>query len=104
MPASSKNLMLFDVHTQKWTLLTDASAAFPCGTLDGRCLYFRGFANTGVERAGTRERKVEDAAKLKNVPITGHFSIWSGLTTDSEPLVLKDTGTQDVVALDWNEP
>ncbi len=105
MPATSKNLMLFDVHTQKWSLLTDTSAAFPCWTRDSQYVYFMGgFASAGVERVGIRDRKVEDVGSLKDVPITGFYSIWFGLTPDSTPLILKDTGTQDVVAMDWNEP
>jgi eukaryotic-like serine/threonine-protein kinase len=105
MPSSSKSLMLFDVHTQKWSVLTDSNAAFPCWSRDGQYVYFLGgFETAGVERVGIRDRKVEDMASLKDVPITGYYSIWFGLTPDSAPLILKDTGTQDVVAMDWNEP
>jgi len=105
MPASSKNLMLFDLHTQKWSLLTDASAAFPSWTRDSQYVYFLGgFDSAGIERIGIRDRKVEDVGSLEGVPITGFYSIWFGLTPDSAPLILKDTGTQDVVAMDWNEP
>jgi eukaryotic-like serine/threonine-protein kinase len=105
MPSSSKSLMLFDVHTQKWSVLTDSNAAFPCWSRDSQYVYFVGsFASTGIERVGIRDRKVEDVANLKNVPITGFYGLWLGLTPDSAPLILKDTGTQDVVAMDWNEP
>jgi hypothetical protein len=29
---------------------------------------------------------------------------WFGLTPDDSPLVLRDTGTQEIYALDWQEP
>jgi hypothetical protein len=29
---------------------------------------------------------------------------WFGLAPDDSPLVLRDTGTQDIYALDWEAP
>jgi hypothetical protein len=37
-------------------------------------------------------------------PITGYWGFWLGLLPDDSPLVLKDTGTQDVVSLTFHEP
>jgi hypothetical protein len=35
---------------------------------------------------------------------TRFFGPWLGLGPDDSPLVLKDIGTQDIYALDWEEP
>jgi hypothetical protein len=29
---------------------------------------------------------------------------WSGITPDGSPLVLRDVGTQEIYALDWQVP
>jgi len=34
----------------------------------------------------------------------GAFAAWSGLALDDAPLVLRDTGTQEIYALDWQAP
>jgi hypothetical protein len=43
-------------------------------------------------------------ADLKDFRQTGTFSIWLGLAPDDSPLLLRDTGTQEIYALDWETP
>ena len=50
------------------------------------------------------DRKVEQAADLKNIPITGRLTGWLGLAPDDSPLVMRDTGTQEIYSLDWQAP
>ena len=57
-----------------------------------------------VARIRVPEGKVEQVASLKALQITGYFGIWLGLTPDDEPLLLENTGTQDIVSMDWNAP
>jgi len=35
---------------------------------------------------------------------TGYFGFYLGLAPDDSPLLLRDTGTQEIVALDWQAP
>ena len=48
-----------------------------------------------VLRVGIRDHKFERVADVKNIRQTGHFG-------NNSALLLSDTGTQDVYALDWN--
>jgi hypothetical protein len=34
----------------------------------------------------------------------GYWGMWFGLAPDDSPLLLKDTGSQEIVALDWQVP
>jgi hypothetical protein len=48
-----------------------------------------------------RDRKLELVADLKNFRQTGFWSVWLGMAPDDSPLLLHDTGTQEIYALDW---
>lgn len=47
---------------------------------------------------------VERVADLTNLPTTGSIGPWLGRGPDDSLLLLKDIGTQDTYALDWEEP
>ena len=55
-------------------------------------------------RVGIRDRKVEQTLSLKGFQLTGYFGSWLGLALDDSPLLLKDMGSQEIVALDWQTP
>ncbi len=55
-------------------------------------------------RVRISDRKVEQVSDLSNMTTTGNLGPWLGLDPDDSPLLLKDTGTQDIYALDWEEP
>jgi Tol biopolymer transport system component len=105
MPSDSRSLKLFDFKTQEWSVLARANAAYPCWSRDGRYVYFLQMPpDPGVLRVGIRDRKVEQVASLKGFQTTGYFGIWLGIALDDSPLLLKDTGTQEIVSLDWQAP
>jgi hypothetical protein len=54
-----------------------------------------------VMRIRIRDRKIERVADLKNFLQTGYWGIWLGMAPDDSPLLLRDTGTQEIYALDW---
>jgi hypothetical protein len=41
---------------------------------------------------------------MKDLPITGYYGLWLGLAPDDSPMVLRDTRSQDMYALDWEAP
>ena len=43
-------------------------------------------------------------ADLKNFRQTGYYGSWLGMAPDDSPLLLRDTGTQEIYALDWEAP
>jgi serine/threonine protein kinase/Tol biopolymer transport system component len=105
MPWDSLSLVLFDFQTQKWTQLAKVKAAFLNWSKDGQYVYFiRWQDNPAVLRIRIADHKMEQVWDLTNVPFTGNLGPWVGLDPDDSPLLLKNTGTQDVYALDWEAP
>jgi Tol biopolymer transport system component len=105
MPADSLSLVLFDFQTQKWSQLAKVRAGFPNWSSDGLYVYFlRWLDNPAVLRIRIADRNVEQVTDLTNLPTTGSIGPWLGLDSDDSPLLLKDTGSQDIYALDWEEP
>jgi len=103
----NENLMLFDFTTRKWELLATLSMGFIMWSSDSETLYF----DTSIEkdsafyRLRMNNRKLERLVSLKNVRrVMRPFRPWSGLTPDNSPLVLRDIGTQEIYALDWEAP
>ena len=58
-----------------------------------------------IYRMRIADQKVEQVASLRNFrrAIWGNLP-WFGLSPKDEPLVLRDVGTQEVYALDFEEP
>ena len=109
MPYDSSKLMLFDFATQKWEELLRVSCGFPNWSKNSDYVYFlHGFLQGGeqasVMRVHIADKRIERVADLSNLRFTGYWSIWLGLTPDDSPLLLRDTGSQDVYALDWHTP
>jgi eukaryotic-like serine/threonine-protein kinase len=105
MPSDQLSLVLFDFQTQKWSQIAQVRAGFLNWSRDGQYVYFlRWLVNPAVLRIRISDREVEQVSDLTNLPTTGNLGPWLGLDPDDSPLLLKDTGTQDVYALDWEEP
>jgi len=72
---------------------------------DGQYVYVLDFTGAGaVLRTRVADHKTERVADLTNFVITGRFGGGLALGPDDSPLLLRDTGTQDVYALDWELP
>ena len=105
MPFDSRALVLFDVATQQWSEIAKMSLGFPNWSKNGDYIYFLHEENDpAVMRVHLSDHKVDRVADLKNFRQTGFFSIWLGLAPDDSPLLLRDTGTQEIYALDWQTP
>jgi Tol biopolymer transport system component/predicted Ser/Thr protein kinase len=102
--AGPETLMLFDFSTQKWVQLEQIVVGFPSWSRDSKYIYFD---SQGEDRAFYRVRindhKLERLVTLKNLRLTGAVG-WTGLAQDDSPLVLRDIGTQEIYALDWQAP
>ena len=105
LPEDSLSLVLFDFQTHKWAQLAKATASFPNWSADGQYVYFfRWLDNPAVLRVRIADRKLDQVSDLTNFPTVGNIGPWLGLDPDDAPLVLKDTGLQDIYSLDWEEP
>jgi len=102
MPSASRSLMLFDFATQKWGEIAKITCGFPNWSKNSDYVYFLHEENQpAVMRIRIRDRKIEKVADLKNFRQTGFWSVWLGMAPDDSPLLLRDTGTQEIYALDW---
>jgi serine/threonine protein kinase/Tol biopolymer transport system component len=105
MPFDSHCLMLFDFASQEWEEITKLSAGYPNWSKTGDYVYFMdGEDRPTVMRVRIRDRKLERVADLKGLRRTGYYGWWLGLAPDDSPLVLRDAGTQEIYALDWQAP
>jgi eukaryotic-like serine/threonine-protein kinase len=102
--ADSKSLLLFDMNTQKWSELAHGSLSWLNWSHDSKFVYvldFRG--KDAVVRIRIADKKVEQVVDLKDFVTVGRYGGWLALTPDDSPLLLHDTGSQDVFSVDWQE-
>ena len=101
----TSKLHLFDFQTEKWTeLAKGTTGGFPNWSKDGQYIYVFGENGASVIRIRISDRQLERLTDLKSVKQTGFAGRSLALAPDDSPLLLRDTGTQDVYALDWTEP
>jgi serine/threonine protein kinase/Tol biopolymer transport system component len=102
MTFDSRALMLFNFATQKWEEIAKITLGFPNWSKNNDYVYFLHEENDpAVMRVRLSDHKVERIADLKNFRQAGFFSIWLGLAPNDSPLLLRDTGTQEIYSLDW---
>jgi Tol biopolymer transport system component len=99
---NSQSLLLFDRAKQKWTeVMRGRNVSFPNWSKDSRYIYFLSWPeNPGVFRMRLSDSVVERTLDLKGFQPTGYWEDWMGLDPQDDPLLLRDTGLQDVYALD----
>lgn len=86
-------------------LATVNRAGYPCWSKDSASVYFllSGSGNTDVKRVKVADRKIEQVSTI-DFHQTGYYGFWLGLTPADSPIILKDTGTEEIIALDWHAP
>ena len=103
--ADSMKLLLFDFQSEKWTELASGSLSWLNWSHDGQYVYvldYRG--KNAVVRIRISDHKTEQVADLKDFATTGRYGGCLALAPDDSPLLLRDTGTQDVYSVDWESP
>jgi serine/threonine protein kinase/Tol biopolymer transport system component len=105
MTSDSSTVLLFDFHTQKWTELAKGTLGWLVWSRDGQSIYALDFTGNGaVVRIRVNDHTKERVVDLKDFVTTGEYGGALSLMPDDSPLLLRDSGTQDVYALDWEEP
>jgi len=102
-----KKLMLFDLTAQRWSELVNMDVGISDWSADGKYLYF----DTGLGpdpalfRLHVSDRKLERLGSLKGLrrQIFSAFP-WIGVGPDGSPILLRDTSSQEVYALEFEEP
>jgi hypothetical protein len=102
MNFDSRVLMLFDFQTQKWQELARVTMGFPNWSKNSDYVYFlHEEDHPSVMRVHISDHKIETVADPKHFRRAGYWSVWLGMAPDDSPLLLRDTGTQEIYALDW---
>ena len=104
--ADLARLLLFDFHTGKWTELVKAQPAGWEFSPDGQYLQYLDKTGSGcVWKIRLSDGNKEKVVDLQNFIGTGYYGFAQlSVAPDGSPLLLRDTGTQDIYSLDWEEP
>jgi serine/threonine protein kinase len=100
-------LLLFDFATQKWSDLAKTTVGDLLWSSDSKFIYFdNGYSSQpAVYRIRLADRKVEQIANLQDFRrVVTPWSTWLGVTPEGDVLLMHDTGSQEVYALDLDLP
>ena len=103
---SKSKEMLFDFKTHEWSTIIIQIVQYPTWSRDGKYLYFNVLSGDdwSVYRVRVADRKLERVASLKGIETLDSLHGWVGLTPDNSLLLVRDTGGQEIYALDWEAP
>lgn len=109
VPRAGDRLMLFDVRVRKWTELAKIPAGYAEWSRDQEYVYFldkpKNTPATAIMRVRIRDHKVEQVASLSNFKQPKiDWGDWAGLAPDDSPILLREAGTPEIYALDWEAP
>ncbi len=102
-----RKLVLFDFVTQKWAELVNQDVYYATWSRDGKYVYFDTpqRENPAIFRVRISDHKVERLVDLKDFRLAaGYLGVWFGLAPDDSPLVVRNVGTDEIYALDWDAP
>ena len=105
LTGDSSTLMIMDSKTQQWSALAKGTFGWPNWSRDSQHVYLLDFKGKGaVLKVGVEDHKSEKVVDLKDLVTAGRFGGSLSIAPDDSPLLLRDRGTQDVYALDWQQP
>ena len=105
MNGAVEELDIFDVKAQKWSRLVKGQGHIMDYHLshDGKSVYFEDDADNSVHRVAIANGRVETVVGFKDLrraPLP-YWNFWTGLGSDDAVLAMRDTGSQEIYALDW---
>ena len=107
IPIIGEKLMLYDFTTKKWTELIERGGGYHHWSRKGEYIYFQSLSgdDSGLFRVRIADQKLEQVVSIKGIRMAqGVMANWMGLAWDDSPMVLRDVGTQDIYALEWQTP
>jgi eukaryotic-like serine/threonine-protein kinase len=93
--------VLFDVNKQAWSEITRISCGWYTWAPDSKSFFLLENKGEAIDRYDVKTRKFERLVSLKDYRITGNTSAWLGISPDGSPLILRDAGSQEIYALEW---
>jgi Tol biopolymer transport system component len=103
----STKLMLFEVTTQRWTVLAREGIGYSSWSADSQYIYFDSpfGSDPALYRVRVSGGSPEKIASLKDFRRASMgLESWSGLAPDDSPLLLRDAGSQEIYAIDVQLP
>jgi eukaryotic-like serine/threonine-protein kinase len=102
-------IVVFDFKTQQWSdWVSGHRFAYPAWSRDGKYLYFETWITDkpGYYRVQLGQTQAELVVDLKDFRLfsTNTLGVWSDITPDGSPLFVRDTGTDEIYALDLELP
>jgi hypothetical protein len=92
--------LIYDLQTQRLLVLQKESHGYRPGSRDGRFISFlRDGDDPGVYRIRRSGGEAERICDLKGFHFARLFEDWVGLDLEDAPLLLLDTGSQNIYAL-----
>lgn len=99
--------MLFDRINQQWQDLVSLPIGYPSWSHDGQYIYFDTTLSEDAAffRVRISDHKLERLISLKGLRrFWGQLGQWTGLARDDSLLLVRDTSSQEIYALDWQAP
>ena len=97
-------ILIFDFQTKQWS---DVAEGWDLKkwSRDGEYLFFmRHGDDPAIMRLRVGDRKAKEVASLRNFDQTGRLAgLEFSLDLSDSPMLLKDTGTQEIYSMDWRE-
>jgi hypothetical protein len=94
---------LFNFATQKWETLPTGFVGWPTWSHDSRFVYVYNVTQASLVRINVADHSMKQVASLNGFLSTAYrlwLFGWYGLTPDDRPITTRDTGGEEVYALD----
>jgi DNA-binding winged helix-turn-helix (wHTH) protein/Tol biopolymer transport system component len=98
--SGKKETMIFNVRTQSWSPLIE-SRGIPRWSHDSQWLfYFSAGAEPSIMKVQIGSGQIETVADLKSIRLAGELAgVQFSLSPDDSPILLRDTGTQEIYSV-----
>lgn len=102
LTSDQRGIQLFDVVSQQWTLLATGTFGWLNWSHDSRYLMVLDGSGSGaVLKLDIHDGNSHRLIDLTNFTTTGRHGGALAITPDDSPLLLRNSGTYDVYAIDW---
>lgn len=94
------SLTVFDFKTQQWQVIQEGEVGYPLWSRDSSFIYFiRPVENPGVYRIRPSGAETEQVIDLRGFRYTSVWRYYMGLDPEDTPILLRDTGMDDIFAI-----
>jgi serine/threonine protein kinase/Tol biopolymer transport system component len=103
--SDSNTLALYDTWLKTWKTIATGPIGYVNWGRDSRHVFYDTFGNdASILSVDTATRQTIRVAELSDVPrVWGTRGPWFGLDDHDAPLILRDVGSQEIYALEWQK-